>query len=120
MIPIHFSNAIVNCGSTAGDNADNGGVRHVPPSSNTGRASNSFNVQIEDDEEPYETARAIDSDDDRPVPPLSAEDIELMRCFYPNRDPLVPEFSDLRDCEGAYAEGRDDELLDAPDVGGSM
>ena len=62
LIPIHFSNAIVNCGSTAGDNADNGGVCHVPPSSNTGRASNSVNVQMEDDEEPYETARAIDSD----------------------------------------------------------
>jgi len=51
---------------------------------------------------------------------LSEEDIELMRCFCPNIDPLVPEFSDLRDCAGAYAEGRDDELLDAPDVGDSM
>ena len=117
---MHFSNAIVNCGSTAGDNTDNGGVCHVPPSSNIGRASNSVDVHIENDEEPYEIARAIDSDDDRPVPPLSQEDIELMRCFYPNRDPLVPEFSDLRDCEGAYAEGRDDELLEAPDVGDSM
>jgi len=117
LIPIHFSNGIVNCGSTAGDN---GGVCHVPPSSNTGRASNSVNVQIEDNEEPYETARAIDSDDDRHVPPLSAEDIELMRCFCPNIDPLVPEFSDLRDCASAYAEGRDDELLDAPDVGDNM
>ena len=68
MIPIHFSNGIVNCGSTAGDN---GGVCHVPPSSNTGRASNSVNVQIEDDEEPYKMSGAIDSDDDRPVPPLS-------------------------------------------------
>jgi len=120
LIPIHFSNAIVNCGSTAGDNADNGGVCHVPLSSNTGRASNSVNVQIEDDEEPYETARAIDSDDDRLVPPLSEEDIELMRRFCSNRDPLVHEFSDLRDCDGAYAEGRDDELLDALDVGDSM
>ena len=71
MIPIHFCNAIVNYGSTAEDNADNGGVCHVPPSSNTGRASNSVNVQIEDDEEPYKMSRAIDSDDDRPVPPLS-------------------------------------------------
>ena len=92
----------------------------MPPSSNTGRASNSVNVQIEDDEEPYETARAIDSDDDRHVPPLSEEDIELMRRLCPNIDPLVPEFSDLRDCAGAYAEGRDDELLDALDVGDSM
>ena len=43
-----------------------------------------------------------------------------MRRFCPNIDPLVPEFSDLRDCDGAYAEGRDDELLDAPDVGDNM
>jgi len=71
LIPMHFSNAIVNCGSTAGDNTDNGGVCHVPPSSNTVRASNSVNVQIEDDEEPYKMSGAIDSDDDRPVPPLS-------------------------------------------------
>ncbi|KAG2540146.1 hypothetical protein PVAP13_9NG534614 [Panicum virgatum] len=92
------------------DNADNGGVCHVPPSSNTDRASNSVNVQIEDDEEPYKMSGAIDSDDDRP----------LMRCFCPNIDPLVPEFSDLRDCDGAFAEGRDDEILDAPDVGDNM
>ena len=92
----------------------------MPPSSNTGRASNSVNVQIEDDEEPYKMSGAIDSDDDRPVPPLSAEDIELMRRFCPNIDPLVPEFSDLRDCASAYAEGRDDELLEAPDVGDNM
>ena len=92
----------------------------MPPSTNTGRASNSVHVQIEDDEEPYETARAIDSDDDRPIPPLSEEDIELMRRFYPNRDPLVHEFSDLRDCDGAYAEGRDDEILEAPEVGDNM
>ena len=51
---------------------------------------------------------------------MSQEDIELMRRFCPNIDPLVPEFSDLRDCAGAYAEGRDDELLEAPEVGDSM
>ena len=51
---------------------------------------------------------------------MSEEDIELTRHFCPNRDPLVPEFSDLRDCDGAYAEGRDDELLEAPDVGDNM
>ena len=86
---MHFSNTIVNCGSTAGDNAKNGGVCPVPPSSNTSRASNSVHDQIEDDEELYETARAIDSDDDRPIPPLSEEDIELMRRFCLNHDPLV-------------------------------
>ena len=73
-----------------------------------------------EDEETYETTRTIDSDDDRLVPPLSEEDIELTRHFCPNIDPLVPEFSDLRDCDGAYAEGRDDELLEAPDVGDNM
>jgi hypothetical protein len=31
------------------------------------RASNSVDVQIEDEEDPYEAARALDSDDDRPV-----------------------------------------------------
>jgi hypothetical protein len=31
------------------------------------RASNSVDVQIEDEEEPYEAARALDSDDDRSV-----------------------------------------------------
>ena len=49
---MHFSKAIVNCGSTVGDNAKNGGVCPLPPSSNTGWASNSVDVQIEDDEEP--------------------------------------------------------------------
>ena len=34
-------------------------------------ASNSVDVNIEDDEEPYFTARAVDSDDNRPVAPLS-------------------------------------------------
>jgi hypothetical protein len=31
------------------------------------RASNSVDVRIGDEEEPYEAARALDSDDDRPV-----------------------------------------------------
>jgi len=34
-------------------------------------ASNSVDVDIADDEEPYGTARAVDSDDDRPVAALS-------------------------------------------------
>ena len=38
-------------------------------------------VQIEDDEEPYEMARAVDSDDDRYVgtTPLTEEEMELLR-----------------------------------------
>ena len=120
MIPIQFAHSIINYSYNAGDIVDNAGVPLVPPSSNTARAFNSVHVRIEDDEEPYETARAIDLDDDKHAPPLSEEDIELMRRFCSNRDPLVHEFSDLRDCDGAYAEGRDDELLEAPDVGDSM
>ena len=60
--------------------------------------SNSVEVQIEDDEEPYEMARAVDSDDDRYVgtAPLTEEEMELLRRLCPDRDPLVPEFSDLR------------------------
>jgi hypothetical protein len=36
-------------------------------------------VEIEDDEEPYETARAVDSDDDRYVgtTPLTEEEMEI-------------------------------------------
>jgi hypothetical protein len=34
------------------------------------RASNSVDVQIEEEEEPYEATRALDSDDDRPVQEL--------------------------------------------------
>ena len=43
--------------------------------------SNSVEVQIEDDEEPYEMARAVDSDDDRYVgtTPLTEEEMELLR-----------------------------------------
>jgi hypothetical protein len=47
----------------------------VPPSSNIGRASNSVDVQIDDDEEPYGNVRAVDLDDDCPVAALSEEDM---------------------------------------------
>jgi hypothetical protein len=40
------------------------------------RASNSVDVQIEEEEEPYEAARALDSDDDHPVQEMT-EKIEL-------------------------------------------
>ena len=51
----------------------------MSPSSNIGWASNSVDVEIADEEEPYGTARAVDSDDDRPIPPLCEEDIVLIR-----------------------------------------
>ena len=114
LVPVHFTNSILNYGLNAGDIPYNAGVPPVPPATSTGRASNSVEVQIEDDEKPYETARAFDSDDDRDVgsAPLTEEEMELLRRLCPDRDPLVPEFSDLRQCHGAFAEGRDDELLE--------
>jgi hypothetical protein len=39
-------------------------------------------VQIDDDEESYRNARAIDSDDERLVAALSEEDMELIRLFF--------------------------------------
>ena len=51
------------------------------------------------------------------MPPLSEEDIELIRRFCTDRDPLVPEFSDVRNLDSAYAEGREDELLECREHG---
>jgi hypothetical protein len=61
----------------------------VPPRDGF-RASNSV------DSEPYEIARAVDSDDDRPVGELKESDAEMLRRIFPDcRDPRVHEFSDL-------------------------
>ena len=82
----------------AGDNPDNDGCPPVPPSTNVDPrfiASNSVDVNIADDEEPYGTARAVDSDDDLPVAPLSKQEMELIRRLCPDHDPLVHEFNDL-------------------------
>jgi hypothetical protein len=76
-------------------------------------------VDIMDDEEPYGTTRAIDSNDDRPVAGLSEQEMERIRSLCPNRHPLVHEFSDISHCQQAYGEGRDDELLEAPEAGDS-
>ena len=95
----------------------------MPPSINVDAAfiaSNSLDVNIEDDEEPYGTARAVDFDDDRPVQPLSEQEMELIRRFCPDRDTLVNEFSDLSHSQNAYAEERDDELLEAPEASDSV
>ena len=83
-------------------------------------ASNSVDVDIADDEEPYGTARAVDSDDDRPVAALSEQEMELIRRLCPDRDPLVHEFSNLSHSQHAYVEGRDDELLEAPEAGDNV
>jgi hypothetical protein len=48
------------------------------------------------DSEPYEMARALDSDDDRPVRELTESDVEMLRRIFPGRRDLsVHEFSDL-------------------------
>jgi hypothetical protein len=39
------------------------------------RASNSVDVQIEDEEEPYEAAQALDSDDDRLVQEMTEQEL---------------------------------------------
>jgi hypothetical protein len=39
-------------------------------------------IQIDDDKESYENARAVNSDDDRPVATLSEENMELIRLFF--------------------------------------
>lgn len=83
-------------------------------------ASNSVDVDIVDDEEPYGTARAVDSDDDRPVAGLSEQEMKLIRSLCSDRDPLVHEFSDFSHCQQAYGERRDDELLEAPEAGDSV
>jgi hypothetical protein len=79
------------------------------------RDSNSVDVQIEDEEKPYEAVWALDSDDDCPVQEMTEQEIELIRHLCPERDPAVHEFSSLSHSNGGYAEGRDDELLEAPD-----
>lgn len=97
---------------------DNGAYLHVPLSYNMDhicRASNSVDVQTEDEEEPYEAARALDFDDDRPVQEMTEQEIELIRRLCPERDPTVHEFSSLSHSTGACAEGRDYELLEALD-----
>ena len=57
------------------------------------RGSNS--VEIMNDSEPYEMARALDSDDDRLVGELTESDVEMLRhIFLGCRDTRVYEFSD--------------------------
>ena len=66
-------------------------------------------------------ARALDSDDDRPIGELTESDVEMMRRIFPDRrDPRVHEFNDLAHSDQAFAEGRDDELLEAPEASPNM
>ena len=73
-IPFLCLNTIHICALNVGDNPDNDGCAIVPPLTYVDpgfMASNSVDVDIADDEEPYGTIRAVDSDDDRPVVALS-------------------------------------------------
>jgi hypothetical protein len=105
--------------NTGGPQLDNAAYLYVSLSSNIDhicRVSNSVDVQIEDGEEPYEAAQALDSDDDRLIHELAKQEMELIRRLCPERDLVVHEFSSLSHSDGAYIEGRDDdELLEAPD-----
>ena len=97
----------------------------VPPGGSRGNCEEGFrgsnDVEDRPDEQPYEMAMAVDSDDDRPVPELTDSDVEMLRRFFPGRsDPRVNEFSDLTLSDQACAEGRDDELLDAAEAGPDM
>ena len=109
----HFSTYI------AGDIPDNVDVPPIAAQVHCGdgfRGSNS--VEIINELEPYEMVRALDSDDDRPVGELTKSDVEMMRRIFPGRrDPRVHEFSDLTHSDLAFVEGRDDELLEAPEAG---
>ena len=83
------------------------------------RGSNS--VEIMNDLEQYEMARALDSDDDRPVGELTESDVEMLRRIFPSRrDPRLHEFSDLAHSDQACAEGCNEELLEASEASPNM
>ena len=94
----HFSTYL------AGDILENVDVPPVAAQVHFGdrfRGSNS--VEIMHDSEPYEMARALDSDDDRPVGELTESDVEMMRrIFSDRRDPRVHEFNDLAHSDQAF------------------
>ena len=87
------------CGRNAGDVPNNIGITLEIAPVHTVRGSNNVEWSNHDQEESYENERAVDSDDDRPMPLLSAEDRELIRQVYPNIDPEVPEFRDVRNLD---------------------
>ena len=68
-------------------------------------ASNHVNVRLCDDDVTYETTRAVYSDDDRVVPPPSPRTIDILKRLFPDRDPLVSHFCDLRESYRAVADG---------------
>ena len=85
----HFSTCV------AGDIPDNVDVPPVAAQVHCGDGFHGSNsVEIINDSEPYEMARALDSDDDRPIGELTESDVEMMRRIFPvRRDPRVHEFT---------------------------
>jgi hypothetical protein len=82
-------------------------------------ASNS--PEFRNEEEPYDFAMAANSDDDCLVGELTDSDIEMLqRVILDHRDPRVHEFSDFSLSHEENVEGRDVELLDAPEAGPRM
>jgi hypothetical protein len=57
-----------------------------------------------DNDVTYERMRAVDFDDDRVVTPPSPCTIEIMKRVFPDRDPLVSHFCDLRELHRAFAD----------------
>jgi hypothetical protein len=93
----------------------------VPPVDAQVPLRDGFRAPNSVDSEPYEIARAVDSDDDRPVGELMESDVEMLSHIFPDRhDPRVHEFSDLTHSNQACAEGHDDELREAPEAGLEM
>ena len=97
----------------------------VPPAAAQVHCGDGFcgsnSVEIMNDSEPYEMVRALDSDNDRPVRELTESDVEMLKRIFPDRrDPRVHEFNDLAHFDQACVEGRDDELLEAPEAGPNM
>jgi hypothetical protein len=68
-------------------------------------ASNHVNVSLCDDEVTYEMTRVVDYDDVRVVPPPSPRTIEILKRLFPDHDPLVSHFYDLRKSHKAVADG---------------
>jgi hypothetical protein len=106
----------------AGDILDN---VDVPPVATQVHSRDGFlasnSVEIMNDSDPYEIARAVDSDDDRPIGELTESDVEMLKRIFPGRrDPRVHEFNDLAHFDQAFVEGWGDELLEAPEAGPSM
>jgi len=83
LIPFLCLNGIHIRALNVGDIPDNDGCPLVPPSANVDPgfiASNSVDVDIADDEEPYGTTRVVDSDDDCLVATLSEQEMESDVC----------------------------------------